>query len=169
MQLLNGKSRNSRNHVKHRENGNVVISEWRLGLIGLIFSLFVITSKVLYANRDNLERLIFEKEWKTYQTIVTDGEVVVGHAWVTALRYSWFWFPIVCGSLATWFTGLMVYIDSSVPGVQPPSPLSPSKYKLSLHSTSRAYLIAHCILPKTHVLFIEHNDFLGNSVAELLT
>ncbi|KAB0793530.1 hypothetical protein PPYR_13150 [Photinus pyralis] len=131
MLRFNGKYKNGIHHLQPKkcENQNIVISEWRLGLCGLIISLIILTSKILYANHESLRSMLFEKRFVTYETIVTDGEVVVRHAWVTALRYSWFWFPIVCGSLATWFTGLMVYIDSSVPGIQPPSPISPSKYK----------------------------------------
>ncbi|KAK4874737.1 hypothetical protein RN001_014097 [Aquatica leii] len=125
------------------EKSAVLLSEWRLGLFGLIFSLIVISLKVLYANRENVQYVVFEKEWNTYKTVVTDGEVVLRHSWTTVLKCSWFWFPILCGAVATWFTGLMVYIDSSVPGVQPPSPFSPSKYKIrSGHSFHLNYVFA---------------------------
>lgn len=78
---------------------------------------------------DTIYDTIFEKRLITYERVVTDGEIIVNYAWTTALRYSKFWLPVLCGTLATWFTWLMVYLDSNIPGVQPPSPLSPSRYK----------------------------------------
>lgn len=139
----NAKYKNGIHHLHQSEKQNIVISEWRLGLFGLILSLTILTSKILYANHENIRSVLFEKRFMTYETIVTDGEIVIRHAWVTVLKFSWFWFPIVCGSFATWFTGLMVYIDSSVPGMQPPSPISPSKYKMqSGHSFHLNYIFA---------------------------
>ncbi|KAF5295153.1 hypothetical protein FQR65_LT10541 [Abscondita terminalis] len=142
MRVFNKKYPDSFNKSKQNDS-HIVISEWRLSVFGLIFSLIVIAAKVLYANRENIQYVVFAKEWKSYETVLTDGEVVVRHTWITVLRYSWLWFPILCGGVATWFTGLMVYIDSSVPGIQPPSPLSPSKYKIkSGHSFHLNYIFA---------------------------
>ncbi|KAF2895623.1 hypothetical protein ILUMI_10553 [Ignelater luminosus] len=126
-----------------RDNNNGVLIEWRLAVIGLIFSLSVLTAKILHANRYELYSLIFEKQLVSYETITSDGEVMLKYAWTTVVKYSRFWFPVLCGALATWFTWLMVYLDSEVPGVQPPSPLSPSKYKIrSGHTFHLNYVFA---------------------------
>lgn len=65
----------------------------------------------------------------TYETFTQDGELMFRHGWKTAVNYSGVWLPLLCGTLTTVFTWLMMYLDSDVPGVRPPSPLSPSKYK----------------------------------------
>lgn len=78
---------------------------------------------------DYIKQKIFIERLVTYETITADGEVMFRHGWKTAVRYSRFWVPALCGFATGLFTWLMVYLDSSVPGVQPPSPFSPSKFK----------------------------------------
>lgn len=68
----------------------------------------------------------------TYETFTQEGDLMFRHGWKTVVRYSRFWLPALCGFLTTAFTWVMVYLDSDMPGVQPPSPLSPSKYKYVL-------------------------------------
>lgn len=74
-------------------------------------------------------KLVYETKLVSYESITAEGEMMLNYSWTTALKYSSYWFPLLCGLLTTYFTWLMVYLDSNVPGVQPPSPLSPSKYK----------------------------------------
>lgn len=76
-----------------------------------------------------MHNLIFEKKYVSYETITEEGQIMFSYTWQTAWKYSSFWFPILCGMLTTYFTWLIVYLDSNVPGIQPPSPLSPLKYK----------------------------------------
>ncbi|XP_018319060.1 uncharacterized protein LOC108732645 [Agrilus planipennis] len=119
------------------------LSEWKLALYGLILSLIVITGKLFHGNRDELYSLVFEKQLFKHGTLTTEGELMMRHTWKTVAKYSQIWFPAICGLATTWFTWLIVYLDSRVPGVQPPSPLSPSKYKLqSGHTFHLNYLFA---------------------------
>lgn len=76
-----------------------------------------------------IKQKVFVDKLITYETLTEDGEVMFRHGWKTAVKYSRFWLPVLCGCLTTAFTWIMVYLDSDIPGVQPPSPLSPSKYK----------------------------------------
>lgn len=73
--------------------------------------------------------LIYERQLISLEEVSKEGEVVFRNVWTDTVRYSKYWLPVLCGLLSTYFTWIMVYLDSNVPGVQPPSPLSPSKYK----------------------------------------
>ncbi|RZC34749.1 ankyrin repeat and zinc finger domain-containing protein 1 [Asbolus verrucosus] len=119
------------------------ISEWKLGIIGLFVSLIVITGKLYFANLDYIKQLVLEHRLVSYEVITEDGEVMFKVAWKDAVKYSNVWLPALCGVLTTYFTWIMVYLDSQVPGVQPPSPFSPSKYKArSGHSFHLNYVFA---------------------------
>lgn len=60
---------------------------------------------------------------------MTDGDVLLTYARKTSIRYSQYWLPLLCGLLITYFTWLIIYLDSKDPGRVPPSPFSPSKDK----------------------------------------
>lgn len=81
---------------------------------------------------EQLYNLIYEHKLVSYETLTEDGETMFRYAWTNTVKYSRFWFPLVCGFLTTYFTWLMVYLDSNIPGVQPPSPFSPTKYKYEI-------------------------------------
>ncbi|XP_067141281.1 ADP-ribosylation factor-like protein 6-interacting protein 6 [Centruroides vittatus] len=51
--------------------------------------------------------------------------------------------PIIFGIVTTIFSWMIVFFDSFMPGISPPSPLSPSKYrKQSGHNFHTAYVMA---------------------------
>ncbi|KRT86333.1 hypothetical protein AMK59_3000 [Oryctes borbonicus] len=119
------------------------LSETKLAMYGLIFSLAIITVKLYYSNRTYVEGLIFEQQLISLEQATEEGQVVFKNIWVHSIKYSKYWLPALCGLLTTYFTWLLVYLDSDVPGVQPPSPLSPTKYKLrSGHSFHLNYVFA---------------------------
>lgn len=78
---------------------------------------------------DAIRSVLIERKYVTYEEITEDGRLMFKYTLETAVKYSSFWLPIVCGVLTTYFTWIMVYLDSNVPGEQPPSPFSPTKYK----------------------------------------
>jgi hypothetical protein len=44
-------------------------------------------------------------------------------------HFNWFLLPVLAGLGMTALTWCMVYIDSCVPGIKPPTPLSPNKIR----------------------------------------
>ncbi|GJQ83910.1 hypothetical protein Trydic_g19848 [Trypoxylus dichotomus] len=119
------------------------LSESKLAMYGLILSLVIIATKLCYSNKDFIEELIFERQLISLEQVSKEGQVVFRNVWVDSVKYSKYWLPVLCGTVITYFTWLMVYLDSDVPGVQPPSPLSPTKYKLqSGHSFHLNYVFA---------------------------
>ncbi|EFA08599.2 ADP-ribosylation factor-like protein 6-interacting protein 6 [Tribolium castaneum] len=120
-----------------------VLSEWKLSLVGLVLSLGVILAKIYFAHHDEVKKFFVERRLFTFETVNEDGNVMYHHVWRNVVKFSGVWLPAVCGVLTTYFTWLMVYLDSDVPGVQPPSPLSPNKYKArSGHSLHLNYVFA---------------------------
>ncbi|XP_066140470.1 ADP-ribosylation factor-like protein 6-interacting protein 6 [Euwallacea fornicatus] len=111
---------NSEENVPHERN---------LALLGLVFSILVIAVKVFYEHHEVLHNLIFERRLISYEVVTETGQVMFANTWETAVRHSNIWLPLVCGCLATYFTWMCVYLDSKEPGVNPPSPLSPQKYR----------------------------------------
>lgn len=60
----------------------------------------------------------------------SDGVAFVRLTWIwLATNFGHLMWPAVWGILVTVFTWAMVYLDSDVPGINPPSPLSPQKYR----------------------------------------
>ncbi|KAJ8942039.1 hypothetical protein NQ318_002793 [Aromia moschata] len=80
-----------------------VLSERAVALWALVVSLLIIAAKVFTGYRETIGAAVLEQNN--------------------------FWLPAVCGVLSSYFTWIMVYLDSNVPGISPPSPLSPQKYK----------------------------------------
>ena len=78
---------------------------------------------------ENIHAIFIDKKLTSYEVIAENGDVMLRYVWEESVKYSRYWLPVLCGLLTTYFTWLIVYLDSNVPGVQPPSPLSPSKYK----------------------------------------
>ncbi|XP_019869662.1 ADP-ribosylation factor-like protein 6-interacting protein 6 [Aethina tumida] len=126
-----------------KTNEKPLVSEWKLGLCGLVVSLVIILAKLYVSNQDAIRSVLIERKYVTYEEITEDGRLMFKYTLETAVKYSSFWLPIVCGVLTTYFTWIMVYLDSNVPGEQPPSPFSPTKYKIqSGHSIHFNYLFA---------------------------
>lgn len=64
--------------------------------------------------------------------INVDSEYIVAAANVLGTfygQYYWFLQAITCGLLITSFTWFIIYKDSSIPGVNPPSPFSSPRQK----------------------------------------
>lgn len=80
-------------------------------------------------SEDDFKRFLVERQLFTFEVVNEDGNVMYHHVWKNVVKFSNIWLPTLCGILTTYFTWLMVYLDSDVPGVQPPSPFSPNKYK----------------------------------------
>lgn len=118
-------------------------NERRWAVIGLFFSLLVVFGKLYYGNYEAIQNIILERKLVSYTVITENGQVMFTNSWKTAVRFSKFWLPILCGFLTTYFTWMCVYLDSSVPGVNPPSPLSPQKIRIqSGHTFHLNYVFA---------------------------
>lgn len=78
---------------------------------------------------ETIEKFVFERKLVSYTFLAENGQLMFTNTWETAIRFSKFWFPLLCGFLVTYFTWMCVYLDSNIPGVNPPSPLSPQKIR----------------------------------------
>ncbi|KAJ8915134.1 hypothetical protein NQ315_000386 [Exocentrus adspersus] len=136
-----------------------VLSERKLAVYGLILSLLVVAVKVFSIYRDDIERTVFEQKLISYETLSEDGRIMYQYTWKTAVKYSHFWLPLLCGILSSYFTWIMVYLDSNVPGVQPPSPFSPKKYKEQSVTNK---------MESTNVFSENFQKLIGNSVRSVL-
>jgi len=139
---------------------------WKFALIGLLVSISVISVK-LYNQHDVTnfsQKLDEQKEYlqkflENFPQYIQDfkensPEYIEKYSEYynatkeNVIKSSSIWLPIFCGVIMTYLTGMVVYLDSAVPGVYPPSPLSPSKNKkigkskLEVHSN---YFIAGLI------------------------
>nr|CAH7719534.1 unnamed protein product [Callosobruchus chinensis] len=106
-----------------------VINEQKLALLGLLLSAVVISGKIITNYRETISKVLLEHKLVSYEILSDDGNEMLVHSWKTVLKYSNIWLPLLFGFLSSYFTWMMVYLDSAVPGVQPPSPLSPRRYK----------------------------------------
>ncbi|CAH0564010.1 unnamed protein product [Brassicogethes aeneus] len=142
--LIEKRSPYGKHNLKsEKESDKPIISEWKLGLCGLISSIVIILAKIYFQNQAYLHQVFIEKRLITYEIITEDGQLMFKNTFESAWKYSNIWLPILCGFLTTYFTWSMVYLDSNVPGIQPPSPLSPSKYRVqSGHSFHLNYVFA---------------------------
>lgn len=93
---------------------------------------------VVFVVGDVLYDFIYEDKLLSYETITENGDLMYRYVRSTVLRSHHVLFPLMCGLLMTGFTWLMMYLDSSVPGIQPPTPFSPTRYKLVNN-----YIISH--------------------------
>ncbi|XP_022906557.2 ADP-ribosylation factor-like protein 6-interacting protein 6 [Onthophagus taurus] len=144
-------SKNSLNVVTPRRNMHATsefpqkrffLSERKLAVFGLIVSVIIVGAKVCHLHRDHLKEFFYTTELKT-ENVTENGEAMIRYFWRESIKYSSIWLPILCGLLTTYFTGIIVFLDSDVPGVQPPSPFSPSKYrKASGHTFHSNYAFA---------------------------
>lgn len=60
----------------------------------------------------------------------TTGLPMMTFHWEEGIKGSYLLWPIFCGISVSIFTWIMVYLDSDIPGIKPPSPqisFSPSK------------------------------------------
>lgn len=73
--------------------------------------------------------MFYEDKLISYKTIEENGQVFLHYARTTVMKSSPILLPVLCGIGMTVFTWIMIYLDSSVPGVKPPTPFSPEKYK----------------------------------------
>lgn len=81
--------------------------------------------------------------------ISTAGVLIV--QWIAALLLTK---PIIFGALASYFTWQFMYLDSATPGINPPSPLSPVKYRaLSGSNYHIGYMFAVVVGPLVSILF----------------
>nr|XP_023023923.1 uncharacterized protein LOC111512064 [Leptinotarsa decemlineata]XP_023023924.1 uncharacterized protein LOC111512064 [Leptinotarsa decemlineata] len=120
-----------------------VVSERKIAACGLIISCLVISYKIFIIYGSTIENIFLEQKLVTYNVITKDGNEMLMYSWKTAVRYSNLWLPALCGFLSSYFTWIMVYLDSNIPGVQPPSPLSPNKYRVqSGHTFHLNYVFA---------------------------
>uniref|UniRef100_A0A6P7FMX6 ADP-ribosylation factor-like protein 6-interacting protein 6 n=1 Tax=Diabrotica virgifera virgifera TaxID=50390 RepID=A0A6P7FMX6_DIAVI len=106
-----------------------VWTEWKVAVYGLVISLLIIVVKFFTNYGNQLEKTFIEDKLVYYKVWSEDGQEMFTTTWKHAAKYSNIWLPIVCGVLSSYFTWMMVYLDSNEPGVQPPSPFSPKKYK----------------------------------------
>lgn len=83
----------------------------------------------IFFSGPDIEKVLLERKLVTLKILTEDGNEMFTYTWKTAVKYSYIWVPAFCGILSTYFTWIMVYLDSNIPGVQPPSPLSPKKYR----------------------------------------
>lgn len=93
---------------------------------------------VVFVVGDVLYDFIYEDKLLSYETITENGDLMYRYVRSTVLRSHHVLFPLMCGLLMTGFTWLMMYLDSSVPGIQPPTPFSPTRYK-----SVNNYIISH--------------------------
>nr|CAI5819359.1 unnamed protein product [Callosobruchus analis] len=106
-----------------------VINERKLALLGLLLCAVVISGKIITNYRETIFKALLEQKLVSYEILSEDGSKMLVHSWNTVFKYSNIWLPLLFGFLSSYFTWMMVYLDSAVPGVQPPSPLSPKRYK----------------------------------------
>jgi Haemopoietic lineage transmembrane helix len=67
-------------------------------------------------------RELIKTEW-----ISESGQKLMSYRWETGVWGEKLIVPLLCGLSITIFTWLIVYLDSDVPGINPPTPFSPSK------------------------------------------
>jgi hypothetical protein len=67
-------------------------------------------------------RELIQTEW-----INESGKKMMSYRWESGVLGEKLLVPLLCGISITIFTWLIVYLDSDVPGVNPPTPFSPSQ------------------------------------------
>ncbi|XP_065160678.1 ADP-ribosylation factor-like protein 6-interacting protein 6 [Atheta coriaria] len=121
----------------------VFLTEKRWALYGIAVSCSVIVAKLLHTYGNTLWHQVIETKLTQVDQLADDGQLMFKHVYRNSVKYSSYWLPVVCGLLTTYLTWVTVYLDSDVPGVHPPSPLSPQKFKkASGHAFHLSYIFA---------------------------
>ncbi|XP_049778492.1 uncharacterized protein LOC126175645 [Schistocerca cancellata] len=90
-------------------------TELKVARFMMYFSFAVLCSKIYFGYR------------KTFDTWSVKLLSLLSAVWHLAVDLKWFLIPFLTGLLITYVTWVVIYYDSKVPGVQPPSPFSASK------------------------------------------
>ncbi|XP_018357779.1 PREDICTED: uncharacterized protein LOC108757742 isoform X2 [Trachymyrmex cornetzi] len=116
------------------------VNEWTFSLMLFTFSLAIIVAK-LYLNycgkllswqagdRYSLPSVAFTQMYVTIRRAIADILIAFYS------RFGWLLKATMSGLVITGFTWFILYKDSSIPGINPPSPFSPSKQRI--HGSSR--------------------------------
>ncbi|XP_011170648.3 ADP-ribosylation factor-like protein 6-interacting protein 6 isoform X3 [Solenopsis invicta] len=96
------------------------VNEWTFSLMLFAFSLAIVLAK-LYVNYDSGKFLNASNQ---YAEVATDVLATFYG------KYGWLLKATMSGLVITGFTWFILYKDSSEPGVNPPSPFSPSKQRI---------------------------------------
>ncbi|XP_003425408.2 uncharacterized protein LOC100680185 [Nasonia vitripennis] len=108
--------------------------EWTFTLLLFLFSSSIVLGK-LFLNHDYFSFLdistnrfsvpVFNKSHPYYKDIADKALIEPLN------RYSWLIKAVLSGLATTGITWFIIYEDSNVPGVNPPSPFSPSKKRIA--------------------------------------
>ncbi|XP_050309570.1 ADP-ribosylation factor-like protein 6-interacting protein 6 [Anthonomus grandis grandis] len=117
--------------LNKRKESTPYLTEQRIAFLGLCIALLIISIKIIYEERITMKSLNVNPSLD-FQSI-----------WDALESYSSIWFPLFCGLMISYFTWMCVYLDSNVPGVSPPSPMSPERYRVqSGHTFHLNYVFA---------------------------
>ncbi|XP_017069538.1 uncharacterized protein LOC108106804 [Drosophila eugracilis] len=114
----------------------------RLKKVALLFGALIIAYKSViltmpYVSGDSIQVLSHQVQSRWNETLV----------WVTKNQLGSRLSPLLCGLLVAGFAYGIVYLDSAVPGVNPPSPFSPrSKKRFRDEKTASLHLGYFCAL-----------------------
>jgi hypothetical protein len=93
--------------------------------IGALLQKFYVYGKTYWATSSfgTYKLLSDDTEFKVSEVLLTSNSVVrdiLG-------RFSWLLLPVLAGLGVTVLTWYMIYVDSCIPGIKPPTPFSPTK------------------------------------------
>ncbi|XP_058803354.1 ADP-ribosylation factor-like protein 6-interacting protein 6 isoform X2 [Phymastichus coffea] len=135
--IANGKSK-VYSQVHNEENAarrwkSLQFDEWTFTLLLFLFSLSIVIGKLflnhdffsfLDISTDRLAILAINRSHPYYKDITQNSVIEPLN------RYSWLIKAVLSGLVTTGITWFIIYEDSNVPGVNPPSPFSPSKKRI---------------------------------------
>ncbi|XP_023724750.1 uncharacterized protein LOC111873904 [Cryptotermes secundus] len=117
-------------------------TELKFSLVAFCVSLIIVCSKLIIINRALLQKFIVygKTYWATssfgaYKLLSDDTKSKVSEVLLTSnnvvgdilAHFSWLLFPVLAGLGMTVLTWCMIYVDSYIPGIKPPTPFSPAK------------------------------------------